>query len=90
MLNGYETVEDLMHLQEKHLIELNIKDPEDRHKLLTAAEFRYTEGEQHFTVNNTRCHTAQLSRLIAIRKLTLKSSHKGFLLLLGNLLCTND
>ncbi|KAK2846970.1 hypothetical protein Q5P01_009969 [Channa striata] len=44
MLNGYETVEDLMHLQEKHLIELNVKDPEHRRRLLAAAEYRYTEG----------------------------------------------
>lgn len=47
MLNGYETVESLMHLQEKHLIELNFKDPEHRRRLLTAAEYRYTEGEKH-------------------------------------------
>ncbi|XP_028274996.1 SAM domain-containing protein SAMSN-1a isoform X2 [Parambassis ranga] len=45
MLNGYETVESLMHLQEKHLIELNVKDPEHRRRLLTAAEYRYTEGD---------------------------------------------
>ncbi|KAM7413477.1 hypothetical protein PAMA_020729 [Pampus argenteus] len=45
LLNGYQTVEDLMHLQEKHLIELNIKDPEHRHRLLTAAEYRYAEGD---------------------------------------------
>lgn len=47
MLNGYETVESLMHLQEKHLIELNVKDPEHRQKLLTAAEYHYTEGQKH-------------------------------------------
>lgn len=47
MLNGYETVEDLMHLQEKHLIELNVKDPEHRHRLLAAAECHYTEGQKH-------------------------------------------
>ncbi|KAM9317598.1 SAM domain-containing protein SAMSN-1a [Pholidichthys leucotaenia] len=45
LLNGYEKVEDLMHLQEKHLIELNINDPEHRHRLLAAAEYRYTEGD---------------------------------------------
>ncbi|XP_049431847.1 SAM domain-containing protein SAMSN-1a [Epinephelus fuscoguttatus] len=45
LLNGYQTVEDLLHLQEKHLIELNVKDPEHRRKLLTAAEYRYTEGD---------------------------------------------
>lgn len=42
LLNGYQTVDDLQHLQEKHLIELNVKDPEDRRKLLAAAECRYT------------------------------------------------
>ncbi|XP_073343145.1 SAM domain-containing protein SAMSN-1a isoform X1 [Pagrus major] len=45
LLNGYQTVEDLLHLQEKHLIELNVKDPEHRRKLLAAAEYRYTEGD---------------------------------------------
>ncbi|XP_019381014.1 PREDICTED: SAM domain-containing protein SAMSN-1-like isoform X1 [Gavialis gangeticus] len=38
LLNGYETLEDLKDLQESHLIELNITDPEDRAKLLSAAE----------------------------------------------------
>ncbi|CAJ1065824.1 SAM domain-containing protein SAMSN-1a [Xyrichtys novacula] len=54
LLNGYQTVEDLLHLQEKHLIELNVKDPEHRRQLLAAAECRYTEagddareGEEH-------------------------------------------
>ncbi|XP_070762305.1 SAM domain-containing protein SAMSN-1a [Enoplosus armatus] len=45
LLNGYQTVEDLLHLQEKHLIELNVKDPEHRHRLLTAADCCYTEGD---------------------------------------------
>ncbi|GAA6218330.1 uncharacterized protein LOC108898793 [Lates japonicus] len=45
LLNGYQTVEDLMHLQEKHLIELNVKDPEHRRRLLAAAECHYTEGD---------------------------------------------
>uniref|UniRef100_A0A667WR63 SAM domain, SH3 domain and nuclear localisation signals 1a n=1 Tax=Myripristis murdjan TaxID=586833 RepID=A0A667WR63_9TELE len=45
LLNGYQTVEDLMHLQEKHLIELNVKDPEHRHRLLAAASCHYTEGD---------------------------------------------
>ncbi|XP_034023856.1 SAM domain-containing protein SAMSN-1a isoform X2 [Thalassophryne amazonica] len=42
LLNGYQTVEDLMHLQEKHLIELNVNDPEHRRKLLAAADCHYT------------------------------------------------
>ncbi|XP_044522854.1 SAM domain-containing protein SAMSN-1 [Gracilinanus agilis] len=38
LLNGYETLEDLKDLKESHLIELNIKNPEDRKRLLSAAE----------------------------------------------------
>ncbi|XP_019332119.1 SAM domain-containing protein SAMSN-1 isoform X1 [Alligator mississippiensis] len=38
LLNGYETLEDLKDLQESHLVELNITDPEDRAKLLSAVE----------------------------------------------------
>ncbi|XP_068601812.1 SAM domain-containing protein SAMSN-1a [Brachionichthys hirsutus] len=45
LLNGYQTVEDLLHLQEKHLIELNVKDAEHRSRLLAAAECRYTEDD---------------------------------------------
>lgn len=45
LLNGYQTVEDLRHLQEKHLIELNVKDPEHRLKLLAAADLHYTEDD---------------------------------------------
>ncbi|XP_004639142.1 SAM domain-containing protein SAMSN-1 [Octodon degus] len=38
LLNGYETLEDLKDIQECHLIELNIVNPEDRMRLLSAAE----------------------------------------------------
>ncbi|XP_035291292.1 SAM domain-containing protein SAMSN-1b [Anguilla anguilla] len=38
LLNGYQTVEDLRDLKEKHLIELNMMDPDHRHRLLAAAE----------------------------------------------------
>lgn len=38
LLNGYQTVEDLKDLKEQHLIELNVTDPEHRHKLLAATE----------------------------------------------------
>nr|XP_025728568.1 SAM domain-containing protein SAMSN-1 isoform X3 [Callorhinus ursinus] len=38
LLNGYETLEDLKDIRESHLIELNIKNPEDRMRLLSAAE----------------------------------------------------
>ena len=57
LLNGYQTVDDLMHLKEKHLIELNIKDPEHRHRLLATADFRYTEGEKHTTIITTTATT---------------------------------
>ncbi|CAL8360926.1 unnamed protein product [Merluccius merluccius] len=46
LLNGYQTVDDLMHLKEKHLIELNVRDPEHRRMLLAAADCCYTEGEE--------------------------------------------
>lgn len=46
LLNGYQTVEDLIHLQEKHLIELNVKDPEHRRKLLAASQCHYSEGQR--------------------------------------------
>ncbi|XP_045070399.1 SAM domain-containing protein SAMSN-1-like isoform X6 [Coregonus clupeaformis] len=45
LLNGYQTVEDLRHLQEKHLIELNVMNPEHRGRLLAAADCRYTESD---------------------------------------------
>uniref|UniRef100_H0WVG1 SAM domain-containing protein SAMSN-1 n=1 Tax=Otolemur garnettii TaxID=30611 RepID=H0WVG1_OTOGA len=38
LLNGYETLEDLRDIKESHLIELNIENPEDRMRLLSAAE----------------------------------------------------
>ncbi|KAM5281309.1 SAM domain-containing protein SAMSN-1 [Ctenodactylus gundi] len=38
LLNGYETLEDIKDIKESHLIELNISNPEDRLRLLSAAE----------------------------------------------------
>ncbi|XP_044079475.1 SAM domain-containing protein SAMSN-1b [Siniperca chuatsi] len=35
-LNGYQTIDDLMRLREHHLTELNVTDPEHRHRLLAA------------------------------------------------------
>lgn len=35
-LYGYQTVDDLMRLRERHLTELNVTDPEHRHRLLAA------------------------------------------------------
>ncbi|XP_062261532.1 SAM domain-containing protein SAMSN-1b isoform X2 [Platichthys flesus] len=36
--SGYQTVEDLMRLREQHLMELNVTDPEHRHRLLAAVD----------------------------------------------------
>ncbi|XP_063060425.1 SAM domain-containing protein SAMSN-1-like [Engraulis encrasicolus] len=44
LLNGYQTVDDLKHLQEKHLTELNITDPEHRRRLLAATDVHYEIG----------------------------------------------
>ncbi|KAJ8394686.1 hypothetical protein AAFF_G00042860 [Aldrovandia affinis] len=38
LFNGYQTVEDLRDLTEKHLIELNVTDPDHRNRLLAAAD----------------------------------------------------
>ncbi|XP_054985015.1 SAM domain-containing protein SAMSN-1 [Sorex araneus] len=38
LLNGYETLEDLKDIKESHLIELDINNPEDRMRLLSATE----------------------------------------------------
>uniref|UniRef100_F6PM59 SAM domain-containing protein SAMSN-1 n=2 Tax=Ornithorhynchus anatinus TaxID=9258 RepID=F6PM59_ORNAN len=38
LLNGYESLEDLKYITESHLVELNIVNPEDRMRLLSAAE----------------------------------------------------
>ncbi|KAK7883202.1 hypothetical protein WMY93_029376 [Mugilogobius chulae] len=59
LLNGYQTVEDLRHLQEKHLIELNVKDPEHRRKLLAAADLHYTEDDVVDTEEDKSSHSQQ-------------------------------
>nr|XP_055052752.1 SAM domain-containing protein SAMSN-1a isoform X1 [Misgurnus anguillicaudatus] len=41
LLNGYQTVDDLKHLKERHLIELNVTDPDHRQQLLAASECLY-------------------------------------------------
>ncbi|XP_076974839.1 SAM domain-containing protein SAMSN-1 isoform X1 [Tamandua tetradactyla] len=43
LLNGYEILEDLKDIKESHLIELNIENPEDRKRLLSAAENLFDE-----------------------------------------------
>uniref|UniRef100_A0A3Q1GYH5 SAM domain, SH3 domain and nuclear localisation signals 1b n=2 Tax=Anabas testudineus TaxID=64144 RepID=A0A3Q1GYH5_ANATE len=37
-LNGYQTVDDLITLKEHHLMELNVTDPEHKHRLLAAVD----------------------------------------------------
>uniref|UniRef100_A0A3Q3KU61 SAM domain, SH3 domain and nuclear localisation signals 1b n=1 Tax=Mastacembelus armatus TaxID=205130 RepID=A0A3Q3KU61_9TELE len=54
-LNGYQTVEDLMRLRENHLTELNVTDPEHRHRLLTAAETP-SENMKADMHRNSGCH----------------------------------
>ncbi|XP_061105012.1 SAM domain-containing protein SAMSN-1b isoform X2 [Conger conger] len=54
LINGYQTVEDLRNLKEKHLIELNMTDPDHRHQLLAAAECvidKETQGENETDSN---------------------------------------
>ncbi|KAK2880918.1 hypothetical protein Q8A67_018186 [Cirrhinus molitorella] len=45
LLNGYQTVDDLKHLKERHLIELNVTDPEDRRRLLAASDCLYVTSK---------------------------------------------
>uniref|UniRef100_A0A671KLV3 SAM domain-containing protein SAMSN-1-like n=1 Tax=Sinocyclocheilus anshuiensis TaxID=1608454 RepID=A0A671KLV3_9TELE len=45
LLNGYQTVDDLKHLKERHLIELNVTDPEHRRKLLAASDCLYVTSK---------------------------------------------
>ncbi|KAK5607524.1 hypothetical protein CRENBAI_016803 [Crenichthys baileyi] len=59
LLNGYQTVEDLLHLQEKHLIELNVKDPEHRRRLLAAAECRYVGDDMSNGEEQKSSHAQQ-------------------------------
>lgn len=54
LLNGYQTVDDLKHLKERHLIELNVTDPEHRHKLLAASDCLY--------VTSSKCQYNQSDR----------------------------
>ncbi|XP_050986048.1 SAM domain-containing protein SAMSN-1a [Labeo rohita] len=45
LLNGYQTVDDLKHLKERHLIELNVSDPEHRRRLLAASDCLYVTSK---------------------------------------------
>uniref|UniRef100_A0A3Q3F4E1 SAM domain, SH3 domain and nuclear localisation signals 1b n=1 Tax=Labrus bergylta TaxID=56723 RepID=A0A3Q3F4E1_9LABR len=45
-LNGYQTVDDLMRLREHHLTELNVTDPEHRHRLLTAVDSLHEANQE--------------------------------------------
>ncbi|XP_029925461.1 SAM domain-containing protein SAMSN-1b isoform X2 [Myripristis murdjan] len=48
-LNGYQTVDDLMRLRERHLMELNVTDPEHRHRLLAAVDsLQQAQTDSHF------------------------------------------
>ncbi|XP_026082353.1 SAM domain-containing protein SAMSN-1-like isoform X1 [Carassius auratus] len=45
LINGYQTVDDLKHLKERHLIELNVTDPEHRRRLLAASDCLYVTSK---------------------------------------------
>ncbi|XP_036914934.1 SAM domain-containing protein SAMSN-1 [Sturnira hondurensis] len=64
LLNGYETLEDLKEIKESHLIELNIKNPEDRMRLLSAAENLLDEE----TIEEQENESASLSPDISLSK----------------------
>ncbi|NWH22888.1 SAMN1 protein, partial [Grus americana] len=66
LLNGYETLEDLKDLQESHLIELNISNPEDRARLLSAIE------------NLQDCDTEQQQKREGGQEMRSLSPHDGF------------
>uniref|UniRef100_A0A3B5K045 SAM domain-containing protein SAMSN-1-like n=2 Tax=Takifugu rubripes TaxID=31033 RepID=A0A3B5K045_TAKRU len=56
---GCQTVQDLLNPQKKQLIELNIKDPEHRYRLLAAAEYFNTEGDNRDSKEHTASHNLQ-------------------------------
>ncbi|XP_059390263.1 SAM domain-containing protein SAMSN-1-like isoform X4 [Carassius carassius] len=45
LINGYQTVDDLKHLKESHLIELNVTNPEHRRRLLAASDCLYVTSK---------------------------------------------
>ncbi|XP_009994789.1 PREDICTED: SAM domain-containing protein SAMSN-1 [Chaetura pelagica] len=66
LLNGYETLEDLKDLRESHLIELNISNPEDRARLLSAIE------------NLQDCDSEQQEKNEVCQEMQNLSPHHGF------------
>ncbi|XP_060753739.1 SAM domain-containing protein SAMSN-1a isoform X2 [Neoarius graeffei] len=54
LLNGYQSVDDLKHLKDQHLIELNVTDPEHRRKLLAASEVIYDMGRGELDEDETK------------------------------------
>ncbi|XP_039193173.1 SAM domain-containing protein SAMSN-1 isoform X3 [Crotalus tigris] len=75
LLNGYQTLEDLKDLHEKHLIELNIKDPEDRTRLLLAIEnLQDSENEQD---QETEPMPQMLNPNLSLNKLQLNERDSG-------------
>lgn len=74
LLNGYQTVEDLKDLKEQHLIELNVTDPEQRHKLLAATECLHdAECEWHMhtvsSSNGTHWKSSVTTKTTKLQKL---------------------
>ncbi|XP_028815965.1 SAM and SH3 domain-containing protein 3 isoform X2 [Denticeps clupeoides] len=52
-MNGFQTLEDFGSLKESHLKELNITEPEQRTKILTAVELLHEYGESDVEGENT-------------------------------------
>lgn len=81
MLNGYETLEDLKDLQESHLIELNISNPEDRTRLLSAIEnLQDYDSKCLNSDNHVNILTGKKKKKKKARKEHLKPICSGFIM----------
>ncbi|XP_078514476.1 SAM domain-containing protein SAMSN-1-like [Lissotriton helveticus] len=70
LLNGYETLDDLKDMKESHLIELNITNPEDRARLLAAAENLHASESEQEHEKEAASHGASLG--VGLNKEELK------------------
>ncbi|XP_069060216.1 SAM domain-containing protein SAMSN-1 isoform X1 [Pleurodeles waltl] len=70
LLNGYETLEDLKDMKESHLIELNITNPEDRARLLAAAENLHASEFEQEHEQESASHSSSLG--VGLNKEELK------------------
>ncbi|XP_069492519.1 SAM domain-containing protein SAMSN-1 isoform X2 [Ambystoma mexicanum] len=70
LLNGYESLDDLKDMKESHLIELNITNPDDRARLLAAAENLHASEAEQELPKNPGPHTMSLD--VGVNKLELE------------------